>query len=887
MRPSSVSAKSRWFAGAALLALALAALLIGQRFAAPELRYRIGYDDDRRTLVRFHDIERNDEGLYAWSKPLAAIFAYGFDGRPALAELRLTAPRPAGVPPALLTVGSSGAPLGSFNVGGGWRRYHLLLPTNPAGDTALTLTTEAYMPNERDPRELGVAFSSAIIRPLGAPPLMPALPRSATLLALPLLGWLIFRRWAMGLPGLIIGLLLVAVVGWAAANPSQGSYLLPTIAWPWLPLLPLALLLATPALGRGLGWLRGWAAQRPFSAWLGLGAAIVALATIRIGLSALFGMLIAAAGALLATLALDASKEIGRQGDEETGRQEGRLTYADSPILPVSLPPALSPPSRSELLLIAAIVGLALAMRLVNLDGQPLGLWRDESRHGLQALRIWQDPSYRPIYVVEGADLPALIFYLMAPVVGGLGPHAWSARLVSALAGGLAPLALWWAARPLIGARGAISAAALIAWASWSLSLSRWAFPATLDHLLLLTAVGLMWRGLRIENEELRAENRQLSQFSILHSSFLLALAGLCAGLSAYAYHTGRLAPLILAVLTAIRLGPRWQVWRRAAPALAAATVVGLLVLSPLLRYIADDWAGYNRRVGAVSVFNSVDLDAHAPLALLLRNIERYTLMWHVQGEPNGRHHAPLAPMLDPASGALLLVGLGLALCQWRNPARLALVIWLPLAIVPGLLSSEAPHAMRSLGGLAPACLLAGLALTSLIGQIRGSDARVQSRQNLLRGLPSVGLLLLSLSFNGWLYFSSMASNPLVYGEFDVAQTMMARAAQAPKASDDPAVQATRVYLTNGTQKEDTVRFLTDGLALNTLDGPIAPLAPGESALIVLPADTPPEAVAAALRDLGPGAREITAGPRYPTGAPVLRALGVGEGAERIMASLR
>jgi 4-amino-4-deoxy-L-arabinose transferase-like glycosyltransferase len=547
----------------------------------------------------------------------------------------------------------------------------------------------------------------------------------------------------------------------------------------------------------------------------------------------------------------------------------------ERPLVPLSPCP---PIGRSELLLLAAIVGLALALRLFNLDGQPLGLWRDESRHGLQALRIWQDPSYRPIYVVEGADLPALIFYLMAPVVAMFGPEAWSARLVSALAGGLTPLALWWAARPLIGARGALAAAALIAWASWSLSLSRWAFPATLDHLLMLTAVGLMWRGLRI------ADLSRNLQSAICNLQ--LAGAGLCAGLAAYAYHTGRLAPLILAVLTVIRLGPRWQAWRRAAPALASAAIVGLLVLSPLLRYIADDWAGYNRRVGAVSVFNSVDLDAHAPLALLLRNAERYTLMWHVQGEPNGRHHAPLAPMLDPITGALLLLGLGLALAQWRRPERLALLAWLPLAIVPGLLSSEAPHAMRSLGGLAPACILAGLALADLSQKVKGKRQNAGQPPSFYL-LPFAFCLVISLGFNSWLYFGSMARDPLVYGEFDVAQTMMARAAQAPLESADPAVRATRVYLTSGAQKEDTVRFLTDGLALNTLAGPIGPLERGESALIVLPADSPPEAVAAALRDLGPGAQEIAAGPRYPTGAPVLRALGIGEGAARIMAGLQ
>ena len=39
---------------------------------------------------------------------------------------------------------------------------------------------------------------------------------------------------------------------------------------------------------------------------------------------------------------------------------------------------------------------LALALRMWDLGGLPFGLWRDEARHGLVALRILDDPDYRP-----------------------------------------------------------------------------------------------------------------------------------------------------------------------------------------------------------------------------------------------------------------------------------------------------------------------------------------------------------------------------------------------------------------------------------------------------------------------------------------------------------
>jgi hypothetical protein len=131
-----------------------------------------------------------------------------------------------------------------------------------------------------------------------------------------------------------------------------------------------------------------------------------------------------------------------------------------------------------------------------------------------------------------------------------------------------------------------------------------------------------------------------------------------------------------------------------------------------------------------------------------------------------------------------------------------------------------------------------------------------------------------------------MARNPLVYGEFDVAATMMARAARMPAESADASIQATMVYLPEGTEKEDTVRFLTSGVPLRTLDDALQ-IPSGPQALVVLPADVSASVVATTLQVLGPGAQEIATVPRYPSGEPILRAFGVGEGAKRIMEQLR
>ncbi len=849
---------------ALLLLITLALLFAGAAAARPGLDLAVDDPAAGRALVRFYGVEQNATDTYRWSGPQAGVFLYGYDGRPAIVTLRLAAPRPAGEGPVLARARSGGAELGEFAVAGDWRRYQLLAPTRAAGETALLLDTLAFVA-PGDPRELGFALSALRIGPAGPGGLQPV--RTLYLLAVPLLGWLALTR--LGAPRLValgVGLALACLVGLAAAFPTAGGYWLPTLGWPLWPAVPLLLLAFWPRLAPPLATARAWVDGRPAIAWAGLGLGLLALVAVRLGLPWPLGMTALALGAW-AGLGLTAAPP---------------APAAERPVAPRLLGWAL-----------LGALGLALLLRFVNLDGQPAGLWRDESRHGLQALRIWSDPSYRPIYVVEGADLPALLFYLMAPVVGLLGPHPWSARLVSALAGALTPLALYWAAGPLLGRRAALLAAALAAWASWSLSMSRWAFPATLDHLLVLTAVGLVWRclGERPGTKDQRPgleeggptgptrepANTPWSEAFGLWPTLGMALAGLLGGLAVYAYHTGRVAPLALGAVAAIRLGAAPRAWRRALPGLAAAALVGALVIAPLAFYILSDLEGYNRRVGSVSILDSNDPATHSPLGLLLSNLGRYALAYHVAGDANGRHHMPDAPLLDPLVGLLLALGLGLAIVRaGRSPGLAAALALGAVYLIPGVFSGNAPHAMRSLGTLAPALMLAGAGLAAVAV---GPRAPGGGRAAWLLG----GALAASLAFNGWLYFGAMRLEPTVYGEFDLLETTMGRVAQAPYATADPELRAVKVYLPEQQRGEDTVRFLTWGLVVGAYTG--APLPADGPALLILPASATQAEQQAALAALGPGAAALGPTAHYPgTDEPIALAFGRGEAAARLLA---
>src|SRR4029079_8374443 len=276
--------------------------------------------------------------------------------------------------------------------------------------------------------------------------------------------------------------------------------------------------------------------------------------------------------------------------------------------------------------------------------GLPLGLWRDEARHGLLALRILQDRAFRPVYVPGVADIPALLFYLAAVPIQLFGAHPWTIRLIPALAGALTPLALYFAARPLFSSRAALLAAALLAVSAWQLSLSRLAFAATLGPPLTLLAIGLVWRALTT-NDERRTTSDERRWLRRPSSQVLeAALAGAATGLAIYTYHPSRLTPLIVAIAVALRLGWDARAWRVAVPRLAVLILAAALVAWPLINYGISHRASFGQRIEQTSIFNSDSPAGREALAAVEENVRLNLSIWNERGDRIGRHNLPDAP---------------------------------------------------------------------------------------------------------------------------------------------------------------------------------------------------------------------------------------------------
>lgn len=707
----------------------------------------VGTAGDQRVVRSFWPPELNPEGIaFRRAQADSSLALHGIDQtHPLTAQLQMFGALEGG--PLTVTLGISERPLIGIGMPAQWRQVMLVLPGKPTqrGIEPLTLNLHGatFRPATDDFRDLGVAVAQVKVAPLtnGGIPLHWSGVYIAWLLLL-LFGAVVQLPgprpllWAGGALWLLLAL---GVVAWTWRAPYQASYLLAPAPWllgggTWALLTPFALrTLRRPA------WQRHAASTG--------GMALSALVVCVLAQTALW-LRQGVPGAVLAGIGLWL---VGACCRPEPARVGGA--------------------GQRRRLWLGLILLLAAALRFYDLPNLPLGLWRDESRHGLISLRILQDPSYWPIYVAEQrVNMPAFTFYLFAAAVDLWGPTIWSMRLVVALAGTLAivPCYLW--GRRLLGERMALLAAALLACSSWHITISRFSFSTIFDPLFTLLALAALAYAL-----DLRPDREgQLRQVGLRRGAAALA-GGLLAGLAVHTYHTGRVVPVIVGLFV---LGASWRMAWRPRLVIGGLAAVGLLVaLLPLFVYAYQNRGAVNDRVSEVFLFSEATLANRAPLRMLDETVGRHLLMFNSLGERNGRHHAPNYPMVDWLTGLLLLLGLGAVLGHGRDWRGALLVVAVPLSLAPSLFAVDGPHGLRSIGAAAWVCYLAALGWDWMLVALR---RRLPT--NSLRWTTAAVVLVVVL-LNVRVYFVSMRNNPAVWQTFYPIQTQIGVALQRLPAS--------------------------------------------------------------------------------------------------------
>jgi 4-amino-4-deoxy-L-arabinose transferase-like glycosyltransferase len=375
-----------------------------------------------------------------------------------------------------------------------------------------------------------------------------------------------------------------------------------------------------------------------------------------------------------------------------------------------------------EMILLALIFFAGTLLRFDRLESNPPALNWDEISHGYNAYSVlltghdeW-GVSWPTIFLGFGDYKLPVYIYLTSLAVKLFGLTAFSVRFISAAAGSLAILGIYWFTRELFAktwlklgkqkfSLGLLSALA-IAFMPWHFFLSRPALEANLSLSLIIFGFAALW-----------TRSRPWLTFVGLT---LLAL-------SLHTYNSARVfVPLMLVVWFALS----WRQWK-----INWGLIGGLIVLSLSFGLV---WAQVRTGTGLARYQKLAILSETAVFDIGQKRLES-TLP---QPLPKLVHNRPVyfatqfgsnyAQYFSPSfiyqnQGAqyqfaipgvnllgipiLLLALLGVAYCvkNWRSTNAALVLSWLLLAPVPAALTADPPQALRPLYLIAAFSLLAAL----------------------------------------------------------------------------------------------------------------------------------------------------------------------------------
>ena len=401
---------------------------------------------------------------------------------------------------------------------------------------------------------------------------------------------------------------------------------------------------------------------------------------------------------------------------------------------------------------LAAVLALGLGLRLYHLQELPAGLWYDEAVSLVEARAIRIDPGATPVFSPP-TNLPTLFLMPIAVVIDMAGFTPTAGRLVAVAFGLGGVVAVYLLVRLMMGPHLALVAAFLITVMRWDINWSRIGLPVITAPLFTALAVYLTLRALR---------SGRRSDFGY---------AGAAIGLGLWFYSSNRIFPLAIGVIVVHHLLFRrperaWFLGR-----LLVMAGVGLAVVAPVLQSAVTDRDEFFARQREVAVFTHFSFDDG--VREIVKSLGKHVLMFNHEGDENGRHNLPRAPMLDFFSSILLVLGLGIALARWRDGALLGLPFWVLIMLVPGFMTLpwEAPQSLRSIGVIPAVVVL----MTLAVG-VAWSAGRSAPWRTVRLGTPPVLALLLGLIafLNINTYFGEQAHNPEVFASFSTDETLMA-----------------------------------------------------------------------------------------------------------------
>ncbi len=358
--------------------------------------------------------------------------------------------------------------------------------------------------------------------------------------------------------------------------------------------------------------------------------------------------------------------------------------------------------ARPDLLLLAALVFFALAIRLFNLGSFPDTFGADEADNTEDALRIIHGmPPVNGFFGFDWKPQPAFSVYLLSFFLRIFGTSMFAARLPSALISSAALIPFYFLLRRQFSVVAALLGTFLLATNLWYLNFSRSAWENVhIAFYMLMTMLFLLFAldGLR---------KKSTPQWRIW---LCFAVTGFFCALGLYGYFGGR--AIILAVVAYFPVA-LWFYRRRWGWLLAGYLIIGAvaaLLIWPQLAYTLqpEKWTFFNRRSDIVLVLNTGEYKSN-PLGTLMSqagtNIRG--IWFNVSSVLRGyyipsRYVPSGSPLLDPITGLLVFVGLILSLALARLRRRPETYLWWLMLIVcwafTEVITTMTPDGARGVG---------------------------------------------------------------------------------------------------------------------------------------------------------------------------------------------
>lgn len=302
----------------------------------------------------------------------------------------------------------------------------------------------------------------------------------------------------------------------------------------------------------------------------------------------------------------------------------------------------------------------------------------DEAAYALDALSLIENPRLQ-VYFPDNYGREGLWMAVLTPSLLIFGAEPFALRLTAAMIGILTTAAVGRLGLSLFGRRGAALSALSMAVFYWHVHLSHIGFRAILLPLFGALALTALLHALR--------HNRRWG------------FAGLLIGLTAYTYSAALMWVGLFSVILLVVGFKHKRAW--------GALILSVIVALPLIIALVNQ-----------PPTRAVDV-AVSDVTAILDNARLWLGAWFGAGDAYPVHNLPERPIWDLPFALLSLIGLAGLITRVRSGwYALLIVALLGVALIPSLLTVDAPHMLRTIGATVPLAIIAASGALIIVDRV-------------------------------------------------------------------------------------------------------------------------------------------------------------------------